>query len=355
MKIINCGSLNLDYVYSVDHMVQKGETLSSISMETFCGGKGLNQSIALCKSGISVYHAGRVGRTNGDMLLKMLEDVGVNTDFVSIVEEETGHAIIQRNLAGDNCILLYGGANIGIEKPWIDELSSHFEAGDYLLLQNEISNLPYIMEKAIDAGVHIILNPSPMDQQVLDCPIKQVDYIILNEIEAAEICGLVRKIKDEQLARKLAESFPNTKVILTLGEKGALYLEKGNIIRQESFHVPVVDTTAAGDTFTGYFFGSILSGMKPETALQRAAKAAAIAVTKKGAAPSRSPRSGWFLFRINITCRIEPCKDNLTGLYSLISGELILPDPASEAQLIHSYLKLWNAGCSFLPMQYRFD
>ena len=87
MKIINCGSLNLDYVYSVDHMVQKGETLSSISMETFCGGKGLNQSIALCKSGISVYHAGRVGRTNGDMLLKMLEDVGVNTDFVSIVEE----------------------------------------------------------------------------------------------------------------------------------------------------------------------------------------------------------------------------------------------------------------------------
>ena len=84
MKIINCGSLNLDYVYSVDHMVQKGETLSSISMETFCGGKGLNQSIALCKSGISVYHAGRVGRTNGDMLLKMLEDVGVNTDFVSM-------------------------------------------------------------------------------------------------------------------------------------------------------------------------------------------------------------------------------------------------------------------------------
>ena len=278
MKIINCGSLNLDYVYSVDHMVQKGETLSSISMETFCGGKGLNQSIALCKSGISVYHAGRVGRTNGDMLLKMLEDVGVNTDFVSIVEEETGHAIIQRNLVGDNCILLYGGANRGIEKPWIDELSSHFEAGDYLLLQNEISNLPYIMEKAIDAGVHIILNPSPMDQQVLDCPVKQVDYIILNEIEAAEICGLVGKIKDEQLA--------HTKVILTLGEKGALYLEKGNIIRQESFHVPVVDTTAAGDTFTGYFFGSILSGMKPETALQRAAKAAAIAVTKKGAAPS---------------------------------------------------------------------
>lgn len=286
MKIINCGSLNLDYVYSVDHMVQKGETLSSISMETFCGGKGLNQSIALCKSGISVYHAGRVGRTNGDMLLKMLEDVGVNTDFVSIVEEETGHAIIQRNLVGDNCILLYGGANRGIEKPWIDELSSHFEAGDYLLLQNEISNLPYIMEKAIDAGVHIILNPSPMDQQVLDCPVKQVDYIILNEIEAAEICGLEGKIKDEQLAGKLAESFPHTKVILTLGEKGALYLEKGNIIRQESFHVPVVDTTAAGDTFTGYFFGSILSGMKPETALQRAAKAAAIAVTKKGAAPS---------------------------------------------------------------------
>ena len=165
---------------------------------------------------------------------------------------------------GDNCILLYGGANRGIEKPWIDELSSHFEAGDYLLLQNEISNLPYIMEKAIDAGVHIILNPSPMDQQVLDCPVKQVDYIILNEIEAAEICGLVGKIKDEQLAGKLAESFPHTKVILTLGEKGALYLEKGNIIRQESF----------------------LRGMKPETALQRAAKAAAIAVTKKGAAPS---------------------------------------------------------------------
>lgn len=216
---------------------------------------------------------------------------GVRLTFTDIraiktIMEKELNEIIQRNLVGDNCILLYGGANRGIEKPWIDELSSHFEAGDYLLLQNEISNLPYIMEKAIDAGVHIILNPSPMDQQVLDCPVKQVDYIILNEIEAAEICGLVGKIKDEQLAGKLAESFPHTKVILTLGEKGALYLEKGNIIRQESFHVPVVDTTAAGDTFTGYFFGSILSGMKPETALQRAAKAAAIAVTKKGAAPS---------------------------------------------------------------------
>ena len=206
------------------------------------------------------------------------------------IEKRRTFAIISHPDAGKTTLtekfLLYGGANRGIEKPWIDELSSHFEAGDYLLLQNEISNLPYIMEKAIDAGVHIILNPSPMDQQVLDCPVKQVDYIILNEIEAAEICGLVGKIKDEQLAGKLAESFPHTKVILTLGEKGALYLEKGNIIRQESFHVPVVDTTAAGDTFTGYFFGSILSGMKPETALQRAAKAAAIAVTKKGAAPS---------------------------------------------------------------------
>lgn len=148
MKILNFGSLNIDYVYSVDHFVQKGETISSSQMNIFSGGKGLNQSVALGRAGAKVFHAGRIGK-DGEFLVEQLKEAGVNTDLVVVDEDcSTGHAIIQNDAEGDNCILLYGGANQRITKEQIDAALEQFDAGDYLVLQNEISNLPYLMEKA---------------------------------------------------------------------------------------------------------------------------------------------------------------------------------------------------------------
>ena len=192
MKILNFGSLNIDYVYNVDHFVQKGETISSSQMNIFSGGKGLNQSVALGRAGAKVFHAGRIGK-DGEFLVEQLKEAGVNTDLVVVDEDcSTGHAIIQNDAEGDNCILLYGGANQRITKEQIDAALEQFDAGDYLVLQNEISNLPYLMEKAAEKQMKIVLNPSPMDEKIKALPLDKVTLFFVNEIEA-ERTGEYRK------------------------------------------------------------------------------------------------------------------------------------------------------------------
>ena len=284
MKILNYGSLNIDYTYSVDHFVRGGETLSSDSMNVFSGGKGLNQSIALSKSGAEVWHAGAVGTGDGDFLIRQLQSAGVNTELIAVLEGKTGHAIIQKAKDGGNCILLYGGANQEITKSMVDEVMEHFEAGDYLVLQNEISEIGYIMEKAHEKQMKIVLNPSPMDHRIGEYPLEYVDYFLLNEIEAGDICG--EQGEGEELLKKLSAKFPSAKIVLTLGGDGSLYRDGDRLLKQGIYKVKVADTTAAGDTFTGFFIGGLVQGMDAADALEWAAKAAAIAVSRPGAAPS---------------------------------------------------------------------
>ena len=126
MKVLSYGSLNIDNVYTVDHFVRSGETMSSLKMEVFSGGKGLNQSIALAKSGVQVWHAGAVGKKDGDFLLEQLEEVGVHIELISKLPVKTGHAIIQRNREGQNCILLFGGANQQVTREQIDHVMEQF-------------------------------------------------------------------------------------------------------------------------------------------------------------------------------------------------------------------------------------
>lgn len=289
MKVLNYGSLNIDNVYSVEHFVRGGETLSSSKMEIFSGGKGLNQSIALSKSGVEVWHAGAVGESDGEFLLRQLEEAGVNVSLVAHTAGKTGHAIIQRDMEGQNCILLYGGANQEITKEQVDQAMSYFEEGDFLVLQNEINEIGYIMEKAHEKGMKIVLNPSPMDEKIGTYPLEYVDYFLLNEIEARDICK--ENGSGEELIRKLSQKFPGAKIVLTLGGDGSMYKDGDEILTQPIYKVPVVDTTAAGDTFTGFFIGGLMRGEKPEEALDHAAKAAAIAVSRAGAAPSIPDRS----------------------------------------------------------------
>ena len=285
MKVLNFGSLNLDYVYDVDHFVREGETISSADMNVFCGGKGLNQSVALAKAGVKVYHAGAVGSADGAMLLEALSNVGADISYIKLCDMSSGHAIIQKNRAGNNCILLYGGANQNIGIDFIKEVLKDFDKGDILLLQNEVSNLSFIIDEGYKRGMRIVLNPSPLNEKIFECDLEKVEYLILNEIEAADILG-ASDTREDELIEKLTKRFPNTKIMLTLGEKGSVYVDKTKKIRQDIYKTEVVDTTAAGDTFTGYFIAGIVSGTDVETAMKQAAMAASITVSRKGASPS---------------------------------------------------------------------
>lgn len=294
MKILSFGSLNLDKVYSVDHFVRAGETLSSAKLESFCGGKGLNQSVALSRAGGTVYHAGCVGAADGGMLLDMLKSSGVDIHLVRQLDCPSGHAIIQVNGDGQNCILLYGGANQQVSPAQIDETLAQFEAGDILVLQNEISSLSYLMEAAGKKGMVIVLNPSPMTADILKLPLEYVRYFMLNEVEARDLCGL--DIPEEAYPDALLTRFPDSKIVLTLGEKGCIYRDARQRIVCPACRVQVVDTTAAGDTFTGFFVAAIAAGADEKTALEQATKAAAISVSRKGAAPSIPSREEMLAF-----------------------------------------------------------
>lgn len=288
MKILNFGSLNIDYVYSVDHFVRAGETLASSSLELFCGGKGLNQSVAFAKAGADTYHAGSIGK-EGAMLTDMLVSAGVKTSLIAVREDiSCGHAIIQVNSHGENCILLYGGANHTISDDMVDEVLSHFGDGDMLMLQNEINNIPYIIGQAKKKGMIIALNPSPFNSEILGFGLDKIDWLIINETEGQELTG---KSDPEEIIETLGATYPEMRVVLTLGKRGAIYAYKGERVSHGIFDTPVVDTTAAGDTFTGYFFSEITSGSPPAEALRIASSASAIAVSRKGAAPSIPTRS----------------------------------------------------------------
>lgn len=286
MKILCFGSLNIDYVYQVNHFVKKGETLLSDALEQFSGGKGLNQAIALAKVHPETYHAGAIGE-NGKFLVQQLEESGVHTQYIRVLDNvSTGHAIIQNDKEGDNCILLFGGANQMITKEHVDEVFNNFSEGDYVILQNEINHLSYIIEKAHQLHMNIVLNPSPMNQQILELPIDKINYFILNEIEASQLLQFNETLSDHDLCQKLQVAYPDKHIILTLGEKGSYYINQGETIYQKAYQVDAVDTTAAGDTYTGYLFGCLAQGYSVKDAMEMAAIASSIAVTRLGAAPS---------------------------------------------------------------------
>lgn len=281
-KILNFGSLNYDYVYTVKHIVQVGETIASEGMETYCGGKGLNQSIALARAGASVFHAGMVGE-DGDRMIELCAESGADTRYIQKTAGKSGHTVIQVDQNAQNCIILFGGSNRKISRDYVDEVLRGFTAGDYLLLQNEISEIPYIIEQASELGMKIVMNPSPYDERVRQCNLSKVDILLINEVEGEQITG---KNEAEDILTVLVERYPAMKILLTLGADGAVFCAGQQRIMQPAMKVDAVDTTAAGDTFTGYFLNAVLRGLPIETALRYAAAASALAVTRAGAAAS---------------------------------------------------------------------
>ncbi len=280
MKALVFGSLNIDKVYTLAALPEKGETLTSEKYEIHVGGKGLNQSLSLAYSGMNVYMAGQIG-SDGIFLKEYLEKAGVNTDFIKITDGFTGHAVIEVDRDGQNQMILFPGANRKITAEYCDEILKSFSAGDLILMQYETSQVEYMIKKAHDKGLKVALNPSPYTEKLKALPYDMIDFLILNEFEGQSISG---ESETDKVISKLCPMLGNGSVILTLGGDGAMYSDGRKTVKVPAFKVNAVDTTGAGDTFTGYVLNALLGGKSAEYALTFASGASAIAVTKSGAA-----------------------------------------------------------------------
>lgn len=327
MKILNFGSCNLDFVHEVAHFVRAGETIHALSRSVFPGGKGLNQSIALARAGAKVYHAGCVGK-DGELLRSLLRENGVEIPFLATVEEATGYALIQVQPDGENSIVLYAGANEQITGEMAEKVLAHFEKGDVLLLQNEISAIPEIAEAAAEKGMRIFYNPAPFSDMSRQADPAKCECLIVNETEGEALTGEQRPAK---IAEVFAEKYPGVELVLTCGKRGAYWLFGQTALFQPTFAVESVDTTAAGDTFIGTLIAGICQGKSREDCLKTACAAAAISTEKKGAAssiptaaeveerlPLLKPLNGnrdteEFLDELRSYCRSDPARASLCG------------------------------------------
>lgn len=273
MDVWNLGSVNIDRVYSLDHLVARGETESAYHLEELPGGKGFNQSIALARAGARVHHVGAIG-PDGAHLAAMLRRHGVDTAHLATVSEPTGHAIIMVDGDGYNSIVVFAAANGAVGPEAVRAALALAAPGDVLLCQNETSAVAEAMREAKNRGLRVVFNPSPFDPSVGELPLELVDLFVVNETEEA---GLLALGGPAAAAAR----------VVTRGEDGCESVAPGREpVRVPAFRVNAVDTTAAGDTFTGYYLAALAAGADEEAALRRASAAAAIAVTRRGAAPS---------------------------------------------------------------------
>ena len=276
MQVLNIGSLNIDIVYRVPHIVRPGETLASCSVSKHAGGKGLNQSSALARAGVKTAHSGAIGQ-DGMFLKELLEKEGVEcTDIAVLADEPTGCAIIQVADDGENSIILLHGTNFCVTPDIVRKALEKMPENSIVLLQNEISSLKECIEIASAMKMRIFFNPSPMDESLGDLPLESIDTFLVNENESRELKALA--------GRRIADC----NVLTTFGADGAEYCGRdGEVIRIAAVKADnVVDTTGAGDTFTGYFIASLVQGKNPEEAMKTAAAASALAVSRHGAAES---------------------------------------------------------------------
>jgi ribokinase len=207
----------------------------------------------------------------------------VDTSLIERVEGPSGHAVIQVVPDGENAIILHGGANRKITRDYIQRVMARFAKGDFLLLQNEINGVAECLEAAAGLGLRVFFNPAPMDRGVLDYPLEMVGCFIINETEGTEFTA---EKEPGRILSVMVERYPRAVTVLTLGEKGTMLAQGGKRMSLPAEKVTAVDTTAAGDTFIGFFIASFMKGQDMEDALRMANRAAALCVTKPGAAPT---------------------------------------------------------------------
>lgn len=281
MAIFNLGSINADHVYRVPHLPEPGETLAASSFQIGLGGKGTNQSVAAAQAGSKVLHIGAVG-ADGRWAKEKLQSLSVDCQFVAEIETPTGHAIINVDDDAENAIVLFKGANFALDKAQVDAALEAASAGDTLLLQNETAHQAYAAELAKSKGMRVIYSAAPFSVEAVREVLPFVTMIAVNEIEAEQLCAALETDLN---------NLPVDEILVTRGAKGAEWRGNGKTETVESFKVTPVDTTAAGDTFAGYFAAGLDQGAGVAEALQLASAAAALKVTKAGAADAIPNRS----------------------------------------------------------------
>lgn len=282
MAIVNFGSINIDHVYQVEHFVRPGETIASTHYQQLLGGKGANQSIALAQAGADVRHVGSV-HENDAAYKQALIKKGVDCRGVRCDETPSGHAIIQVTPSGENAIVLFGGANQTMTADTVSRALKETTSSDWVLTQNETSCIADVLKQASDKQLKVAFNPAPMSDSVKQLPLDCIDLLIVNETEAAAI---TQKDELDDIIATFQQQWPDAEVIITLGKQGVKMLRGEDVISVDAFPVDAVDTTAAGDTFIGYFLSAYCNHTDARQALIRGCAASAIAVTREGAAQS---------------------------------------------------------------------
>lgn len=282
MAVINFGSINIDHVYQVERFVQPGETISSSNYQQLLGGKGANQSIALAKAGSDVWHVGRLHELDSHIKQTMIKH-GINCKHVNCTETPTGHAIIQVASSGENAIVLFGGANRELCNQDILRALDGASPNDWVLTQNETSGIEEVLRQAKDNELKVAFNPAPMTESVKDLPHECIDLLIVNEVEAAAIAGTENL---DEIEAYFKDNWAHAEIIITLGKQGVKMLREDEVLNVSAFEVEAIDTTAAGDTFIGYFLSAYNQKQDCAHALKRGCAASALAVTKEGAAQS---------------------------------------------------------------------
>lgn len=280
MTVFNLGSINADHVYSVPHLPAPGETIAATDFVIGLGGKGTNQSVAAALAGSDVFHIGAIG-PDGDWMCETLIGFGVNVDHVARLKTPTGHAIINVDTAAENAIVLFPGANEAFSQEGIAHALEGAKSGDTLLLQNETAHQKFAVELAQKKGMYVVYSAAPFSIDAVQEVLPFVSMLAMNEIESEQLCA--------SLGTNL-DSIPVPETLVTYGSKGARWKSDGDPIFVESFKMTPVDTTAAGDTFAGYFAATRDQGASVSDAMILASAAAAIKVTREGATrgiPSR--------------------------------------------------------------------
>ncbi|MFY2824092.1 ribokinase [Ruegeria sp. MALMAid1280] len=274
MTIWNLGSINADMIYDVPHLPGPGETLSANRLDRFLGGKGANMSVAAARAGAQVAHIGAVG-PDGLWARDRLTEYGVDTRHIAEVDVPTGHAIIAVDAQGENNIILFPGSNHAITPDQLGQALSSASQGDLLVMQNETTLQVEAAKMAHALGLTVCYAAAPFQAAAVQAVLPYLDFLILNEVEA------------EQLRDATGQSVTDLKiehVIVTLGSKGARYYLRGEVSDFPAHKVQAVDTTGAGDTFTGYVLAGMDRGMPMAQAIQQANRAAALMVTRHGTA-----------------------------------------------------------------------
>ena len=283
-KLVNFGSLCIDWAYQVPSLVGSGETLTSTGRTVHAGGKGLNQSFAAARAGAEVLHFGAVGE-DGETLVAVLDEVGVRSDGVARIDTASGHAVIQVDPSGQNAIVIFPGANRLIPAQVREQALHALLPGDWLLLQNETNDVAEMLTQAAAKKVNAAINLAPADDHIHDYPLELAQLLIVNEVEAM---ALAKSADLNEAWIVLRERFTSTDMVLTLGHQGlwCARAETKDVIMLNAHSVSAVDETAAGDSFIGYLMAAMLAGQPLPVALEAASAAGALAVTRSGASTS---------------------------------------------------------------------